>query len=176
MRRLLVLLTILLAFPATASARDAAASRAVELALRERGVPYVWGGDSPSGFDCSGLVRWVYGRLGVDLPHSSYEQFRYGRRVARAALRPGDLVFSNGLGHVGIYVGDGMFVHAPHTGARVRVDSVAEYGFDGARRLLADQIDQGEGAVAARRHQVVLAVRRAQDRVEALAARPRLER
>jgi peptidoglycan DL-endopeptidase CwlO len=113
----------------------AAAERAVKIALAERGVPHRWGGSSPSGFDCSGLVRWVYARLGVDLPHSSYAQFDFGRHVSRGALQPGDLVFSNGLGHVGIYVGDGMFVHAPHTGANVRVDPVAEYGFDGARRL-----------------------------------------
>ena len=111
------------------------AERAVAIALAERGTPYRWGGSAPGGFDCSGLVLWVYSRLGVTLPHSSYAQFGYGRHVSRAALQPGDLVFSNGLGHVGIYVGDGMFVHAPHTGARVRVDSVAEYGFDGGRRL-----------------------------------------
>jgi cell wall-associated NlpC family hydrolase len=113
----------------------AAAERAVKIALAERGVPYRWGGSSPSGFDCSGLVRWVDARLGIELPHSSYAQFGFGRHVSRGALQPGDLVFSNGLGHVGIYIGDGMFVHAPHTGATVRVDPVAEYGFDGARRL-----------------------------------------
>jgi peptidoglycan DL-endopeptidase CwlO len=111
--------------------------RAARYARRLLGVRYRYGGDSPrTGFDCSGLVRFVY-RLGVQLPHSSYAQFGLGRRVPRGALRPGDLVFFDGLGHVGLYIGGGRFIHAPHTGTRVSIDTIAHHGrYDGARRLL----------------------------------------
>jgi cell wall-associated NlpC family hydrolase len=96
--------------------------RAATIALQAVGVPYRWGGSSPaSGFDCSGLVYWAYGRLGVELPHSSYALFEQGRRVARSRMRPGDLLFFSGLGHVGVYVGGGRMVHAPQSGRRVEV-------------------------------------------------------
>ncbi len=103
------------------------------------GIRYVYGGSSPaSGFDCSGLVRYVYGHFGVRLAHSSFAQFTSGFGVGRRSLRPGDLVFFHGLGHVGIYIGNGRFIHAPHTGTRVRVERLAGWysgDFDGARRL-----------------------------------------
>jgi cell wall-associated NlpC family hydrolase len=114
--------------------------RAVTYARRFVGVPYRWGGTSPgSGFDCSGLVRYVYHRFGVELPHSSYADFGLGRRVPRSALVPGDLVFFDGVGHVGLYVGRGRFIHAPHSGTRVQISTLAEYGssYDGARRVVA---------------------------------------
>jgi len=82
-------------------------------------------------------VRYVYA-FGVGLPHSSYAQFGRGRGVARSSLRPGDLVFFDGFGHVGMYIGNGRFIHAPHTGTRVRIETLASsYGsrFTGARRL-----------------------------------------
>jgi cell wall-associated NlpC family hydrolase len=105
--------------------RPTLGQRAAALAAREVGVPYRWGGMSPaSGFDCSGLVYWAYGRLGVDVPHSSYALYSMGRRVARARMKPGDLLFFYGQGHVGIYLGRGRMVHAPHTGARVQVVSL----------------------------------------------------
>jgi cell wall-associated NlpC family hydrolase len=114
-------------------------TRVVDYAKRFRGVRYVYGGTSPrSGFDCSGFVRFVYAHFGVPLAHSSYAQFGLGRRVGRASLRPGDLVFFDGLGHVGIYIGNGRFIHAPHTGTRVRVETLGGWyssRFDGARRL-----------------------------------------
>jgi cell wall-associated NlpC family hydrolase len=113
--------------------------RVVDYAKRFRGVRYVYGGSSPrSGFDCSGFVRFVYAHFGVPLAHSSYAQFGLGRRVGRASLRPGDLVFFDGLGHVGIYIGNGRFIHAPHTGTRVSIQSLGGWyssRFDGARRL-----------------------------------------
>ena len=94
--------------------------RAARVALKAVGVPYHWGGSSPSsGFDCSGLVYWAYGKVGVNLPHSSYALAGMGRRVRH--LRPGDLLFFYGYGHVGIYIGHGRMVHAPHTGTNVQV-------------------------------------------------------
>jgi cell wall-associated NlpC family hydrolase len=102
------------------------------------GVPYRYGGASPrGGFDCSGFVSYVYRHFGVALPHYTFSQFGLGHRVSRRALAPGDLVFFDGLNHVGLYVGHGRFIHAPHTGARVRIERLRYGGrFSGARRLL----------------------------------------
>jgi cell wall-associated NlpC family hydrolase len=116
-------------------------ARAARYAHRLLGVPYRWGSDSPSvGFDCSGLVRHVFGRFGLELPHSSYADFELGKGVARSSLRPGDLVFFDGLGHDGIYIGDGLFIHSPHTGDVVKISSLHDswYAstFVGARRIL----------------------------------------
>jgi len=116
-------------------------SRVARYARRLLGVPYRYGGDSPgSGFDCSGLVRYVFGHFGLDLPHSSYADFGLGRDVGRGSLRPGDLVFFDGLGHVGLYVGAGRFIHAPHSGTTVRIGSLNEpwyrASYVGARRLV----------------------------------------
>jgi cell wall-associated NlpC family hydrolase len=114
----------------------------VGIAMQYLGVPYQWGGESPRGFDCSGLVAYVYAQVGVSLPHYTVAQYDYADSVAvsRSQLEPGDLVFFYGLGHVGIYVGGGQFIHAPHTGSVVRIDSLNEAGyssaFDGAKRIL----------------------------------------
>jgi peptidoglycan DL-endopeptidase CwlO len=114
-------------------------TRAVKYARHLLGVPYHYGGGSPaSGFDCSGFVSYVYAHFGISLPHLSYAQFAMGRSVARRALRPGDLVFFDGAGHVGIYVGKDEFIHAPHTGTAVQISSLdGAYGrgYDGARRI-----------------------------------------
>jgi cell wall-associated NlpC family hydrolase len=108
--------------------------QAASIALGELGVPYVYGGASPSGFDCSGLVMWVYARLGISLPH--YTVAQWDATLPISSPEPGDLVFFNGLGHVGIYIGGGRFVDAPHTGSVVRIDSIANFGgYDGARRV-----------------------------------------
>jgi cell wall-associated NlpC family hydrolase len=107
---------------------------AASIALRYLGVPYVYGGASPSGFDCSGLVMYVYAQLGISLPHYTVAQWNAAQPVSSPA--PGDLVFFNGLGHVGIYLGGGRFVNAPHTGSVVRIDSISSFGgYDGARRV-----------------------------------------
>jgi cell wall-associated NlpC family hydrolase len=113
--------------------------RVVTYARHFLGTPYRYGGSSPStGFDCSGLVRFVYRHFGIVLPHSSWGDLARGHRVSRRSLRPGDLVFFYGAGHVGIYIGGGRFIDAPHTGARVRVSTMGAYsGYYGARRFRA---------------------------------------
>jgi cell wall-associated NlpC family hydrolase len=111
----------------------------VGIAMRYLGVPYVWGGSSPSGFDCSGLVAYAYGQMGVSLPHYTGALWNVGVAVSRSDLQPGDLVFFDGLGHVGIYIGGGQFIHAPHTGDVVKISSLGESWYAstyvGARRV-----------------------------------------
>jgi cell wall-associated NlpC family hydrolase len=113
---------------------------AAQYALGEQGVPYVWGGSSPSGFDCSGLVVWAYAQAGYGgLPHYTGSLWSAGVHVSSGDLAPGDLVFFHGLSHVGIYIGGGQFVHAPHTGDVVKVSSLSDpwysSGFEGGVRI-----------------------------------------
>jgi cell wall-associated NlpC family hydrolase len=117
--------------------RISIAARAVSLARMQLGAPYRWGGATPAGFDCSGLVMWVYGRLGVSLPHNAAALYGIGRSVPRSALRPGDLLFFSGLGHVGIYLGKGRMIHAPQSGKNVEIQSLAvrRGSYVGARRV-----------------------------------------
>jgi cell wall-associated NlpC family hydrolase len=123
---------------ATAVAHEQA--KVVKFARHLLGIPYAYGGMSPrSGFDCSGFTRFVYAHFGITLPHYSGAQFGMGRRVSRWGLRPGDLLFFDALGHVGIYIGSGRFIHAPHSGTKVSIDSISGWyagRFDGARRFL----------------------------------------
>ncbi len=112
----------------------------VSIALQYLGTPYVWGGSSPAtGFDCSGFVAYVFAQVGISLPHHAASQYGYGIAVPREQLAPGDLVFFDGLGHVGIYIGNGQFVHAPHTGDVVKISSLYDSWYAatyvGARRL-----------------------------------------
>jgi len=119
--------------------------RIVQLAHQYMGTPYVWGGASPKGFDCSGFAQYLYGKVGVSIPRTTYTQWtaRNGRAVPKSQLQPGDLVFFRGSdskgglpGHVGIYIGGGKMIDAPHTGADVRVDNVFSFGgYMGARRF-----------------------------------------
>jgi cell wall-associated NlpC family hydrolase len=113
--------------------------RVVAYARHFLGVPYSWGGASPhTGFDCSGLVRFVYGHFGIPLPHSSFGDLMRGHRVPRRWLRPGDLVFFSGASHVGIYVGSNRVIDAPHSGAVVQISTMRGwYGasYYGARRF-----------------------------------------
>ena len=108
----------------------------VETALAYHGVPYVWGGETPAGFDCSGLLKYVFAQHGVKLPHYALSQFMMGDKVAVADLQPGDAVFfGSPVHHVGIYVGGGYFIHAPRTGDYVKISRLSDrYDFAGARR------------------------------------------
>ena len=118
-----------------ADAANAVLFRAIALV----GTPYRYGGNTPAGgFDCSGLVAYAYGQMGVSLPHYTGAQWNVGVPVSRGELQPGDLVFFDGLGHVGIYVGGGSFIHSPHTGDVVKISSMTGWyasTFVGARRL-----------------------------------------
>jgi len=108
----------------------------VETALAYHGVPYLWGGESPRGFDCSGLLLYVMRQHGVNLPHYSGAQFQLGEKVAPSALQPGDAVFfGSPVYHVGMYVGAGYFIHAPRTGDFVKLSRLADRkDYAGARR------------------------------------------
>jgi cell wall-associated NlpC family hydrolase len=131
--------------PAGFSSRSSSAtgSYAVSIAQRYLGVRYVWGGSDPgSGFDCSGFVKYVYAQLGVQLPHYAASQFATTRPVYQTQLQPGDLVFfeprPDGPGHVGMYVGNGLMIAAPHSGDVVKLEQVSavatRVGFVGASR------------------------------------------
>jgi murein DD-endopeptidase len=118
---------------------------AVRHALKMVGTPYVWGGSAPGGFDCSGLVQYSYALAGVAMPRAMIQQRAASRAVPRKQIRPGDLVFFHIDGkrnsHIGIYIGDGKFVHAPSTGKLVSTASLSnpywQRHFGGARRPLA---------------------------------------
>lgn len=112
----------------------------VATAKQYLGVPYVWGGTTPDGFDCSGLVQYVYAQYGITLPRTSYTQANEGREVLRDELRAGDLVFfanDNGVHHVGIYTSNGQFIHAPQSGDVVKISNLSERDdYYGARRII----------------------------------------
>jgi cell wall-associated NlpC family hydrolase len=110
----------------------------VGIAMQYLGIPYVYGGSTPAGFDCSGFIMYVFAQIGVSLPHNAAAQYGYGTPVDRSQLQPGDLVFFNGLGHAGIYIGGNSFIHAPHTGDVVKISSLSGWyssTWVGAKRL-----------------------------------------
>ncbi|MCP9977811.1 C40 family peptidase [Actinomadura madurae] len=105
------------------------AKKAMRFARKQIGKPYRWGADGPHGYDCSGLAMAAWRRAGVKIPRVTYAQYRrVARKVRLKDLKPGDLVFFHGRSHVGLYAGHGRFLHAPHSGANVRIDKF------GARR------------------------------------------
>ena len=117
-------------------------TRLLNIAMRFGGVPYVWGGETPAGFDCSGFVQYVFRQIGINLPRTADVQYELGRKVLQSELQPGDLVFFEtyepGASHNGIYVGDGNFIGA-NSGTGVAVASLASPYWStrylGARRL-----------------------------------------
>ena len=111
---------------------------AASIAMQYLGVPYVFGGGTPAGFDCSGLVMYVYAQLGIQLPHFAAAQYGYGVPVPRSNLQAGDLVFFDALGHVGIWIGGNEFIDAPHTGSFVSIETMNGWyasHYVGARRI-----------------------------------------
>jgi len=104
------------------------ADRAITFALKQRGRPYVWGGTGRRGFDCSGLTQTAWHSAGIRIPRVAATQYRRIKtRVAKRELRAGDLVFFNGLGHVGMYLGKGKFIHSPRPGRSVSVERLSGY-------------------------------------------------
>ncbi|MGW7022315.1 NlpC/P60 family protein [Streptomyces decoyicus] len=123
------------AVAAAARAADPRAARAVAFAYAALGKPYVWGATGPSAFDCSGLTQAAWKAGGVALPRTTYTQISSGPRIDRSQLAPGDLVFFySGISHVGLYVGDGRMIHAPHPGAPVRIAPIDQMPFAAATR------------------------------------------
>ena len=115
------------------------AEQAVHMAERYLGVRYVYGGEGPSGFDCSGLVQYAYARIGISIPRTTYAQYSAGVPVSRSELEPGDLLFFDHVGHVGMYIGGGRFIHAPHTGTVVQIGVLSGWyseNYVGARRIV----------------------------------------
>ncbi|WP_405660073.1 NlpC/P60 family protein [Streptomyces sp. RK9] len=122
--------------PGASKAVGSRAAAAVSYAYKALGSPYVWGATGPSAFDCSGLTQAAYRAAGVSLPRTTYAQIDAGRRVSRAELQPGDLVFFySGISHVGLYVGDGKMIHAPNPSAPVRLAPIDQMPFAGATRV-----------------------------------------
>jgi cell wall-associated NlpC family hydrolase len=118
-------------------ADSGAAQTAIDVALAQRGKPYVWAAGGPGSFDCSGLTAYAFRAAGINLPHSSLMQSRMGKPVSRDQLQPGDLVFFySPVSHVGIYIGNGQMVHAPTSGDVVKVAPLMS-GFSGGRRIAA---------------------------------------
>jgi peptidoglycan DL-endopeptidase CwlO len=112
-------------------------AQALRWALSRRGAPYVWGGAGPDDFDCSGLVMWAYAKVGISLPHYTGAQWNMGIHVSRSQLQPGDLVFFYAdIGHVGLYIGDGLMVDAPDFGEVVQVQPVMWNVYVGAVRIV----------------------------------------
>jgi murein DD-endopeptidase len=109
---------------------DAVGTKAAKNALAMRGKPYRYGGYTPQGFDCSGLVHYSYSRAGADLPRNTNGLWARSRAISRSEIRPGDLLFFHQEGksnsHVGLYVGDNRFVHAPSSGKQVSTASLAD--------------------------------------------------
>ena len=125
----------------TVSAPPSSFSGAVGAAMAQLGKPYVWGSSGPDSFDCSGLVVYAFAAVGKSLPgRTTYDLWGAGVPVSRDQLQPGDLVFFNGLGHMGIYIGGDQMVHAPHSGDVVKISSLSESWYAstymGARRIL----------------------------------------
>ncbi len=116
-------------------------NKVMNTAFNLKGTPYLYGGSTPAGFDCSGFTMYCYSKIGVNLSHNAAAQYNQGKHISRENLKKGDLVFFGSttlsISHVGIYIGDGKMIHSPHSGAVVRVEDIDEHGsYVGACRVL----------------------------------------
>jgi cell wall-associated NlpC family hydrolase len=119
----------------TAPANSSVAEQAIAFAQQQLGKPYVWGATGPGSFDCSGLTQAAYKAAGISLPRTTYDQVNVGSRVSEANLQPGDLIFFfSDVSHVGLYIGNGEMIHAPHTGTVVKIAPITEMPFYAAVR------------------------------------------
>jgi cell wall-associated NlpC family hydrolase len=123
-------------YPDVAVTGDTLGEQALRWALKELGVPYVWGGASPAGFDCSGLVMWAYEHVGVQLPHFTGDQWNSGPHVPYSEAQPGELILMYNLDHVGLYIGNGLMVDAPTFGQVVRIEPVPVASVDGVVQIV----------------------------------------
>ncbi|GIG77163.1 C40 family peptidase [Planotetraspora kaengkrachanensis] len=111
-----------------AALQQAKARRAISTAKKHIGDPYRWGATGPHAFDCSGLVKYAWRKAGVKLPRTTYSQKKaVKKKVKWGHFKIGDLIFTSGGGHVGMYVGHGKMIHSPHSGSRVRIDKLNSY-------------------------------------------------
>ncbi|WP_435125026.1 NlpC/P60 family protein [Actinacidiphila sp. bgisy144] len=118
----------------TSTSSSTAAEQAIAFARKQLGKPYVWGATGPDSYDCSGLTQAAYKAAGVTLPRTTYDQVNVGTRVSESDLQPGDLVFFDDDEHVGLYIGGGEMIHAPHTGTVVKIAPITEMTFYAAVR------------------------------------------
>ncbi len=121
------------AAPAGYGINPSVETAALRMAAAQRGKPYRYGAAGPNSFDCSGLVQYVYRQAGVSVPRTTYLQYAAAIHISRSQMRPGDLIFTGGLGHVGIYAGFGFIWHAPHTGDHVRLSLIWDRNYRVAR-------------------------------------------
>jgi hypothetical protein len=139
---------LLLIIPATTLADSGDGEKVVNIANNYIGVPYKWGGTTPSGFDCSGFMLYIYKKIGLNLPHSSADQYKLGKSVSKSELKPGDLVFFKntykpGISHSGIYVGNNQFVSATSSGVKsVSINDPYYWGpkYAGAKRIIKESV------------------------------------
>lgn len=121
--------------PTAPSTNSSKADEAIAFARKQLGKPYVWGATGPTSYDCSGLTQAAWKAAGVDLPRTTWDQVNVGTRVSEANLQPGDLIFFySDISHVGLYIGGGQMIHAPHTGTVVKIAPITEMPFYGAVR------------------------------------------
>lgn len=117
------------------SSYSAKAQKVIAFAKKQLGKPYVWGATGPNSYDCSGLTQDAWKAGGVSLPRTTWDQVKVGTKVAKSAMKPGDLIFFyDDISHVGIYVGNGQMIHAPKPGANVRYESIEYMPFHSAVR------------------------------------------
>ncbi|MDT8858827.1 S-layer homology domain-containing protein [Alkalihalobacillus sp. MEB130] len=143
MSTLLAIILLVTLYPSTQVSASSTASKVVAAAKAQIGTPYVWGGTTPRGFDCSGFMRYVYNQVGISLPRTTAEQYRVGNSVSKSNLQPGDLVFfetyQSGASHSGVYIGNNQFVHASSSNG-VSTSSINDPHYWGPRYIGAKRV------------------------------------